>query len=46
MRAGAGPIWIVDAHRDDGKRFIVPADELSSAFLELDASIPSRSFSF
>jgi hypothetical protein len=25
-------IWIVDAHRDDGRRFIVRADELLSAF--------------
>jgi len=27
-------IWIADAHRDDGKRFIVRADEKLSAFLE------------
>jgi hypothetical protein len=25
-------IWIVDAHRDDGRRFVVRADELLSAF--------------
>jgi len=25
-------IWIVDAHRDDGKRFIVRADEKLTAF--------------
>ena len=29
-------IWIVDAHRDDGKRFIVHADEKLTAFLELE----------
>jgi hypothetical protein len=29
-------IWIVDAHRDDGKRFVVHADELLTAFLELE----------
>jgi hypothetical protein len=29
-------IWIVDAHRDDGKRFIVRSDELLTAFLELE----------
>jgi hypothetical protein len=29
-------IWIVDAHRDDGKRFIVRADEKLTAFLELE----------
>jgi hypothetical protein len=32
-------IWIADAHRDDGKRFIVHADELLTAFLELEAAI-------
>ena len=26
-------IWIADAYRDDGKRFIVRADEKLSAFL-------------
>jgi hypothetical protein len=28
-------IWIVDAHRDDGRRFIVHADDKLSAFVEL-----------
>ena len=28
--------WITDAHRDNGKRFIVRADELLTAFLELE----------
>jgi hypothetical protein len=28
--------WIVDAHKDDGKRYIVQSDELLSAFLELE----------
>jgi hypothetical protein len=28
-------IWIVDAHRDDGKRFVVHADDKLTAFLEL-----------
>jgi hypothetical protein len=32
-------IWIVDAHRDDGKRFVVRADELRTAFVELEAAI-------
>jgi hypothetical protein len=32
-------IWIVDAHRDDGKRFVVRADENLTAFLELQAAI-------
>jgi hypothetical protein len=29
-------MWIVDAHRDDGKRFVVHADEKLTAFVELD----------
>jgi hypothetical protein len=28
-------LWIVDAHRDNGKRFVVRSDEMLSAFLEL-----------
>jgi hypothetical protein len=27
-------IWIVDAHRSDGNRFVVRADEKLAAFLE------------
>jgi hypothetical protein len=34
-----GERWIADAHRDDGKRFVVRADEKLSAFLELEAAI-------
>jgi hypothetical protein len=30
-------IWIVDGHRDYGKRFVVRADEKLTAFLELEA---------
>ena len=32
-------IWIADAHRDDGKRFVVRADEKLTAFLELEPAI-------
>lgn len=32
-------IWIVDAHRGDGKRFIVRADEKRTAFVELESVI-------
>jgi hypothetical protein len=28
-------MWIVDAHRGDRKRFVVRADEMLTAFLEL-----------
>jgi len=29
-------IWIFDAHRDDGRRFVVRSDEKLSAFVELE----------
>ena len=32
-------IWIADAHRDDGKRFIARADEKLTAFMELEFAI-------
>ena len=32
-------IWIADAHRDDGKRFVVRADEKLTAFVELEPAI-------
>jgi hypothetical protein len=32
-------IWIADGHRDDGKRFIVHADEKLTAFRELQSAI-------
>jgi hypothetical protein len=37
-------IWIADEHRDDGKRFVVRADEKLTAFIELERAIqcPSR----
>src|SRR6266481_4149748 len=32
-------IWIADAHRDDGKRFVVHADEKLTAFMEQESAI-------
>jgi len=32
-------MWIVYAHRDDGKRFVVRANEKLSAFVELESTI-------
>jgi hypothetical protein len=32
-------IRIADAHRDDGKRFVVRADEKLGAFVELESAI-------
>jgi hypothetical protein len=35
-------IWIADAHRDDGKRFVVRTDEKLTAFLELESAVCIR----
>ena len=37
-------IWIVDAHRDDGRRFIVHASEQLSAFVELERQVLTVTF--
>jgi hypothetical protein len=37
-------IWIVDAHRDDGRRFIVRADEILGAFVELEREVLTVTF--
>jgi hypothetical protein len=37
-------IWIVDAHRDDGRRFVVRADEKLSAFVELERQVLTVTF--
>jgi hypothetical protein len=36
-------IWIVDAHRD-GKRFIVRADEMLTAFVEVERQVLTVTF--
>ena len=38
-------ISVADAHRDDGKRFVVRADEKLAAFVELELAILGRLFS-
>jgi hypothetical protein len=35
-------IWIADAHRDDGKRFVVHADEKLTAFLGLQSAVRNK----
>jgi hypothetical protein len=35
----AQTVWIAEAHRDDGKRFVVRSDDKLTAFLELDSAI-------
>jgi hypothetical protein len=40
-------IWIADAHRGDGKRFVAHAHEKLTAFIELEAAVePFSAFSF
>jgi len=36
-------IWVADAHRGDGKRFVVRADEKLTAFVELELAIRALS---
>jgi hypothetical protein len=36
-------IWIVDAHRDDGKRSVVLADEKLTAFAKLESAVRAES---
>ena len=37
-------IWSADAHRGDGKRFIVRSDEILSAFVELERQVLTVTF--
>jgi len=37
-------IWIADAHRGDGKRFVVRSDEKLTAFLEIESAIRACDF--
>jgi hypothetical protein len=39
-------IWIVDAHRGDGKRFVVRADEMLTACCSDGRAAPFTSFGF
>ena len=36
-------IWIADAHRDEGKRFVVHADDKLTAFVEPESAIRAGS---
>jgi hypothetical protein len=31
-------VWVADAHRDNGKRFVAQADEKLTAFMELESA--------
>jgi hypothetical protein len=37
-------LWIADAHRGDGRRFVVPADEKLNAFVELERQVLTVAF--
>jgi len=37
--SGGRTIFVADAHRGDGKRFVVRADEKLTAFIELEPAI-------
>ena len=37
-------IWITDAHRDDGQRFVVHADDKLTAFVELEREVLTVTF--
>ena len=37
--SGERIIFVADAHRDDGKRFVVRADEKLTAFVELESTL-------
>jgi hypothetical protein len=39
LDASGRTMWIADAHRSDGKRFVVRADEKLTAFVELESVI-------
>jgi hypothetical protein len=42
IRAAREAIWIADAHRGNGKRFVARADEKLTAFVELESAIHAR----
>ena len=39
MDSSGRTIFVADAHRDDGKRFVVHADEKLTAVVELESEI-------
>jgi hypothetical protein len=39
-------IFVADAHRDDGKRFVVHADDKLTAFVELESQLAVKGMTF
>jgi hypothetical protein len=39
VNAHGRTIWIADAHRDNGRRFVKRAEEKLTAFMELESAI-------
>ena len=37
-------IWIANAHRDEGQRFVVRVDELLTAFLALESATGKKQY--
>jgi hypothetical protein len=37
-------IWIADAHRDDGNRFVVHANEVPTLFIELKSRVNAKPY--
>ena len=37
-------IFVADAHRDDGRRFVVHSDEILTAFVELEREVLTVTF--
>jgi len=42
LDSNGGTTWIADAHRGDGKRFVVRADEKLTAFMELELAMKAE----
>jgi hypothetical protein len=37
-------VWIADAHRGNGKRYVVHADDKLTALIELESAVSGRGF--
>ncbi len=44
--SGGRTIFVADAHRGDGKRFVVRADEKLTAFIELESQLAVKGMAF